>query len=161
MPGASAGTTRGNQVTPLTEIPDSHPAATTSLEKLRADGILTTPATPMPEIIFATTTNILPKRPNDSLPRSISQFSARDKEIAVYSLWTRRNKVSKGEISGAVFDGINRSRFNIAPKRVTLSDGQQIFGFAFSPEGFQPGMYRVDLNWDGRPVWRTFIQITE
>jgi hypothetical protein len=161
MPGASFGSVLENQATPIGEIPRAHPPQLTSLDKLRQDGILTSPASPMSEIVFATTTNSLPKRINDSLPRSVTQFSAREGQIAVYSLWVRRSKISKGEISGSVFDGLNRVRTTIAPKRVTLTETQQIFGFTFSPSGFQPGTYRVDLNWNGHPAWRTFIRVTE
>jgi len=33
--------------------------------------------------------------------------------------------------------------------------------FAFSPSPLQVGIYRIDLLWDGRPTWRTFIRISE
>src|SRR5579862_3020874 len=56
---------------------------------------------------------------------------------------------------------IEEARNRFVPKRLSLTDSQQIFGFTFSPTGFQPGTYQVDLNWNGHAAWRTFIRITE
>jgi hypothetical protein len=161
MPGASMIVFRENQVTPVSEIPLSHPVDVTSLEKLLHDGILLTPVTPMNEIVFATTTDSLPKRVNDSLPRSVTQFSVRGGAVSLYSLWVKRGKTYKGEISGGVYDGLNHSIITFMPKRVSLTESQQIFGSSFSPAGLKPGTYRIDLTWNSVPAWRSYITIAE
>jgi hypothetical protein len=161
MPGATFSSFSQNQAIPIADVATAHPTQVTSLGKLMQDGIFTSPVHPMQEIIFATTTGSLPKRVSDSLPRSITNFPAKAGDIGVYSLWVKRAKINKGEISGAVFDGLNRQVFSIKPKRVSLSDLQQIFGFSFSPANLPPGTYRVDLNWNGNAAWRSFVQITE
>ena len=162
MPGAGPLNPRdGSEATAITEVPSTHPEVPVTFAKLRRDAVLTTPVNPMSEIVFATTSNSLPKGANGSLPISLNQFSKGDKEIAVYGMWVKRNKISKGEISGSVFDALNHVRVEIPPKRVTLTDAQQIFGFSFSPANLPPGIYRVDWNWDGTPAWRTFIRLTD
>ena len=51
-----------------------------------------------------------------------------------------------------MYDPSNRLRVITPPKRVTLLEAGQRLAFGFPPSALQPGIYRVDLNWDGRPV---------
>jgi hypothetical protein len=44
---------------------------------------------------------------------------------------------------------------------VTLAEVQERLAISFSPAALQPGVYRVDLNWDGHPAWRMFIRVTD
>jgi hypothetical protein len=150
-----------NAATPLSEIPDNLPGSGKTLDALRSDGTLTAPITPMPEFVYAGTVTDLPKRASDPLPHDMSDFSTKDAQIWVYSLWVRKGKLSKGELSASIYDPQNRLRIKGVPKKVTLADLPIRIAFSFSPAVLQPGVYRVDVSWDGHPAWRTFIRITQ
>lgn len=150
-----------NAATPVSEIPESLSGSGKLLEALRTDGVLTTAVTPMPEFMYGGSTTDMPKSASDPMPRDVSDFSTRDPQIWIYALWVRKGKTSKGQISASVYDPMNRLRFAVAPKKASLPATPVRMAFNFSPAALEPGVYRVDLNWDGRPVWRTFIRITE
>ena len=149
-----------NAATPVSEVPTNF-GAPKLLEALRMEGVLTTPVAPMPEFMYGGATTDIPKRASDTMTRDVSDFSARDSQVWIYSFWVRKGKNSKGEISASVYDPMNRLRFAVPPKKTSLPDTPVRVAFSFSPAPLEPGVYRVDLNWDGRPVWRTFIRIIE
>jgi hypothetical protein len=95
------------------------------------------------------------------MPPDAAEFSPRDASVNVYSFWKHQAKISKGEISASVYDAGNHVRGTIPPKKISLRDEPTRFSFGFGPSSLQPGIYRIDLLWDGHPVWRTFIRITE
>lgn len=150
-----------NAATPISEVTAPVPNQSKTLEALSKEGILSSGITPMPEFMYGGTTTELPKRMNDPMPREISDFSVRDPQISIHSPWVRKAKLSKGELSTSVYDPSNRLRVTAGPKKVTLQQTPTRISFSFSPASLQPGVYRVDLNWDGRTAWRTFIRITE
>jgi hypothetical protein len=143
-------------------MPLTLPAGSKTLAELRTLSLLTPPLAPMPEFASGGAATDLPKDANNHIIRDRTEFSARDDaQINVYSYWVKKAKRSKGELSGAVFDTDNQVRATIAPKKIALTDQQQRIAFAISPKGLPPGYYRVDLCWDGTPVWRLYIRITD
>jgi hypothetical protein len=60
-----------------------------------------------------------------------------------------------------MYDSANRLHIDMPPKKISLVDVPQRYAFSFSPKTLQPGIYRIDLLWNGRPAWRTFIRIAE
>jgi len=114
----------------------------------------------MPEFQYGGATNDLPKGPSTTLPRDMSDFSTRDTQIYVYTLWTRKGKLSKGEVSAIVYDAANHVKIQVAPKKVGLGELPVRLAFGFSPAQLPPGVYRVDVLWDGQPAWRTFVRLT-
>ena len=150
-----------NAATAISEVPRSLPATVQSLEELARAGILTPSITAMPEFLYGGTVATLPKRAEDPMPPDAAEFSPRDAVVNVYSFWKREAKISKGEISASVYDVGNHVRVTIPPKKFTLRDEPTRISFGFAPTPLQPGLYRIDLLWDGRPAWRTFIRITE
>jgi hypothetical protein len=150
-----------NGATAISELPASIPSTGKTLGQLAADGSLTAPLTPMPEFIYGGTTANLPARASDAMPPDVSEFSKHDRQVSLYAMWARKGKLSKGEITVIMFDSHNRVRMNVATKKLSLSEIPQRFSIGFSPATLDPGVYRIDMNWDGRPAWRTFIRITE
>src|SRR5262249_17458065 len=90
-----------------------------------------------------------------------SEFSRKDAQIWVYSMWAQKGKLSKGVLSAKVYDGQNRLRVTVPSRKVTLPPSMMRISFGFSPDSLQPDVYRIDLLWDDHPVWRTFIRITD
>lgn len=111
--------------------------------------------------MYGGTSADLPKRTSDALPREVSDFSSHDSQVCVSTLWTRKAKRSKGEISASVYDVLNRLRVKVEPRKVTLAEVPVRVAFTFAPTSLQPGVYRIDVNWDGQPAWRTFVRITD
>lgn len=150
-----------NGATAISELPASMPSSGKTLAQLADESALTKPLTPMPEFIYGGTTANLPARASDPMPPDASEFSKRDRQVSIYSMWARKGKLSRGEITVIMFDSQNRVRMNIPAKKLGLSEIPQRFSVGFSPATLDPGVYRLDLNWDGRPAWRTFIRVTE
>lgn len=156
-----AGGTAVNSATTISDLPKEVPSNTRTLEQLSKAGSLTPLLSPMPELVSAGTTNELRKRVSAGLPPEVSEFSQRGPEVGLFAVWIKKGKLSKGAISIQAFDSTNKLRIGGSAKRVSLAREAQEVGFTFSPSSLEPGTYRIDLSWDGIPVWRTFIQITE
>lgn len=150
-----------NKATPITALnlsPDTRPSL---LSALLASGELTAPIDPMPEFLYGGTALDIAKKLAQPASQEVSEFSRKDLQVWVYSMWTQRGKLSKGMVSAKVYDEQNRQRVNVAPKKVSLYSTPTRSAFAFAPAPLSPGVYRIDVIWDERPVWRTFIRITD
>jgi len=150
-----------NGATAMSELPAPIPSTGKTLTQLASEGVLTAPLAPMPEFIYGGTTANLPARASDPMPPDVSEFSKRDRQVSVYAMWARKGKLSKGEITVIMYDSQNRVRMNIPAKKITLSEIPERFSVGFSPVALDPGVYRIDLDWNGHPAWRTFVRITE
>jgi hypothetical protein len=150
-----------NAAIPLSALPGNPPSHAASLADLAASGVLTEPISAMPEFLYGGTALDMTKKAGDTTPRDVSEFSARDQQIWVYSLWEQKGKRSKGMVSAKAYDEQNRVRVTIAPKKVTLTSTPARLTFNFPPSALKAGTSRIDVIWDNRPVWRTFVHVTE
>lgn len=150
-----------NGVTPVAEVKADVGNDSKSLQELESEGVLTPPVERMEEFKFGGTTAGLPKTQSGSLPSDTSEFTARDSQIFVYSVWTRVGKTGKGEVSAQVYDAANRLRVKVAPRKLGLSEVPMRVAAGLSPLALGPGVYRVDVLWDGRPAWRTYFRLTK
>jgi hypothetical protein len=150
-----------NSATAISELPPNPRGPGKSLDQLAREGILTAAVVAMPEFVYGGTVANLPKRAADPVPPDSSEFSRLEASVIVYSFWQRKAKISKGEISANIYDAGNRVCASVPPKKMTLRGEPTRISFAFSPSPLQAGIYRIDLLWDGRPTWRTFIRISE
>ena len=143
-------------------LPASIPAAGSSLADLAASRVLSPPVNLMPEFHYGGVTRDLTKNGSERSVRDEREFSSRDDiPINVYGYWVKRGKVSKGEISAAIFDASNHQWAAFPPKKITLKDDEQRVAISFSGKGLRAGYYRIDMCWDGQAVWRAYIHITE
>ncbi len=103
--------------------------------------------------------------PKDSANRvihEITEFSRRDnKPILAYAYWSTKAKLSKGDVSVALFDADNRQKDVSPPKKVSLNSSPQRFFASWASKDLAPGFYRVDFLWDGTPVWRTYFHVSD
>jgi hypothetical protein len=76
-------------------------------------------------------------------------------------LWAQKSKLSEGLVSAKVYDEQNHLRVTITPKKVSLSPTPSRLTFSLPTSALKPGISRIDLIWDDRPVWRTFVRLTE
>jgi hypothetical protein len=145
--------------TPVTAIAEQTPDKASRLAELVAAGALTAPLSSMDGLLYVTTSTEMTKNAGDPLPRDVSSFSRRDKQVWVISEWEKKGKVSKGFLAAKVYDDQNRVRIAVEPKKMSLSSSPMRSGFNFAPGPLDPGTYRIDLIWDSQPVWRTFIRV--
>lgn len=124
--------------------------------------MLTAPVTPMPEFDYGGVTKHLSKNVADQIASDDREYSTRDDTpVTVYSYWKKKGKLSKGEVSGSIFDASNHQRGSVPAKKISLKDQSERVSFSFAPKQLAAGYYRLDLLWDGTPVWRIYIHITE
>ena len=98
----------------------------------------------------------------DRHSRTAPEFSRRDnKPILAYAYWSKVAKLSKGEVSVALFDADNRQEDVSPPRKVSLNASPQRFFASWASKDLAPGFYRVDFLWDGTPVWRTYFHVTD
>jgi len=150
-----------NAATAISEIRNPVPVATKTLAELAAAGTLTAPLVPRPEFIYGGTTALLFKNSSALPPTDTSEFSRHDAEVHVYSMWARKGKVGKGELSIAMYDAANQSVLTVPAKKISLVESAQRFAVSFSASSLKPGIYRIDLQWNGKPAWRTFIRVSD
>jgi hypothetical protein len=144
------------------DLPVTFASVGKQLTDLRNENVLTPLLNPMPEFVRGGTTAQLPKDAADLSLVDKTEFSARDDaQMIVYSYWIKKSKLSKGELSAQVFDVANQLRGSIPGKKLSLGDREQRFSVALAPKGMSAGYYRIDICWDGKPVWRTYVRIVE
>ncbi len=149
---------------PISLLPADLPVSGSKLADLLASGKLTPPIAPMQEFLYGGTAQFMPKNAADPLPPTVTDFSRKDPRVWVYTVWEQKGKLSKGMLSATIYDEQNRVRGNVPPMKISLSNAYKSpirSAFSFGPAPLDAGVYRIDLMWDGRPVWRTFIRITD
>jgi len=153
--------TGADTATPINEVAYDG-TGSKSLSQLLADGTLTPALVTMPELLYGATTAELPKDASNRAIRETTEFSSRDhKTIDVYSYWVKKTKLSKGKLSGTIFDPANKAVGSIAPKEVNLKGSEQRFSFSIPVKDLRPGRYRIEMYWDAMPVWRTYVRIID
>jgi len=116
----------------------------------------------MPEFDYGGVTKHLSKNVADQIASDDREYSTRDDTpVTVYSYWKKKGKLSKGEVSASIFDASNQQRGSVPAKKISLKDQSERVSFSFAPKQLAAGYYRIDLLWDGTPVWRIYIHITE
>jgi len=153
----------GTLATAIAALPPSVPSISRPLADLAAKGMLSPPLEMMVELLGVGTTTAIPKDASNKLIQEQSDFSKRDaKEILTYSYWRKLDKVSRGELSATISTVSNEVRGTTAPRKITLtSDRETRVVFAWPIASLADGYYRIDLLWDGKPVWRTYVRVIE
>jgi len=160
-PGLFSSLAAVNAAVPLSALPGNVSSQGATLAELMTSGVLTEPVSAMPEFLYGGTALDMAKKAGEPMPNDVIEFTVRDPQIWVYSVWAQKGKLSKGLVTAKVYDEQNRVRVTIAPKKVSLSSTLSRLTFSFPAAALKPGASRIDLIWDGRPVWRTFIHLTE
>jgi hypothetical protein len=158
----SVVTFRGNYqvaATPVNENTLKESSASLTLRNLLDSGILTPPLSATPVLKSATITS---KVTDDFSYVSQTRFSRKDPEIIVCSFWESKENISEGILSENIFDAANQPYFKAQPHKLRLSPKEMLRNqYRFIPRNLEPGPYRIDLFWNGIPVWRSFIFITD
>jgi S1-C subfamily serine protease len=148
--------------TMLSELPTAAPSSGKSFAKLWAESLFTPTLVSMPEVTAGGTTKRLPNNPSEGAIEDAMEFSARDDgSVSVYTFWTRQGKLSKGEVAGGLFDAANRTIAIVPAKKISLGSSAQRYSFSVAIKSLPPGYYRIDVMWDRKPAWRSYIRVLE
>ena len=146
-------------VTPVDGIALQPKYAAATLQDMLTSGMMTPPLSKTPVFSFGAITD---KISADYSYVSKTQFSRKNSEIIVYTIWEKKEKISKGEVSMIVYDAANRVRSKVKPASLRFKpQGKMQFLYKFSPANLEPGLYRIDLFWDGLPIWRAGIAVLD
>ncbi len=154
-----------NKALPIAAIPAEADLRPTPLATLVESGVFTAPLRPNQNFIAAGTAKQAPAE--DGVLRAseeVSRFSRQDPKVLVMSLWALREKQKRieGMISAKVYDLANTVRVQAPPVKLKIHKRLPVrHTFSFAPIALPGGIYRADLLWDDKVVWRTFIEISE
>ena len=150
--------------TPLSLLPESALSRKpVDCQTLLAQRTFTPPIQLWPGISYAGTTNALDKK-SLVTPQGadVSTFRKSDPELLVYAYFKAAKKSEKVTVSAAIVDLMNTPIARAEPAKVNVhTDTLSRIAFTFSPARFTPGIYRVDVHVEDKPVWRSFITITD
>jgi hypothetical protein len=154
---------------PISLVPAMSPAETkpTPLSEILAKGEITPPlaSTSAPELQYATVSLDLPKTLTElgSSMREVNEVSkGSNSEVGVYSVWRRvQPKVVEGMLSMTVSHaGNSRAIVSDAVKIKLPAQGVTQQVYRFQPARLPPGVYRIDLLWNGDVVWRSGLRVS-
>ncbi len=146
-------------ITPVDGISLKPQNAPATLKNMLESGVMTPPLSKTPVFTFGAVTD---KIAADYSYVAKTRFSRKDSEVIVYTVWEKKEKNAKGTVSMNIYDAANRVRSRVAPKPLRLPDKAKLpFVYRFSPANLEPGIYRIDLLWNGFPVWRASIAVID
>jgi hypothetical protein len=156
--------TANNAATPIHLLPqNADGAAGAVFERLFERGEFTAPVEFEPNLLVAGTSREPAGSLRTGVPREQSDFRQSDASVTVFAIWMEREK-RKGPlaVTASLHDLDNRSRAAAKPVKLKLSSRESVRTlFSFTPAALPAGQYRVDVELNGKPVWRTKIQISE
>lgn len=143
---------------PIAAVAARSGATLSTFETLRARGDLLEPLVGETHVLaggFATTITRSPMvRPEDQR----TEFSAADKEIVIFVTWSPRERL-KGQTVFKVYDAANKPVVSSKPAKVDFRTNSLMMSSWRIPVFQQPGTYRVEIHFDGKPAWRDYVRI--
>ena len=150
--------------TPLSLIPAS------AVDRVPVDGptllsqdFFTPPVTVYPSLAYAGVTPVLNKKSLSAASSSdAASYRTSDPEMNLYGYFRAIAKAEKITLNAVIYDLSNKPRARGGPTLLkNRPDASSRIVFTFPPAKLGPGVYRVDLQADGVPVWRTFVTVTD
>ena len=127
-----------------------------SIQDLLDSGILTYPLSSTPVFKHGIITNSIS---SDGSIQSKQRFS-RDEPVIVCAYWEGNEEISEGKTSMKLYDKNNQVYKKVEPRILELPLAVMMQStYTFKPGVLEAGTYRIDIFWDGLPVWRAFFSI--
>ena len=136
-------------------------AAPITFEELRTRGILLEPLTGDEHVVSGGFAMDIPRSARVISPQDQrDEFSRGIKEFVVFVTVSARERV-RGQGSFVIFDEANRRVGFSKPSRTNYPKGELVLS-SWKIQGLnQTGTYRVELQLDGKPMWRGYVKIVE
>ena len=136
------------------------PAVPITLKALAEARVLTAPVKPTPNFALGITTLASNSKDVETRPTLVTEFSRRD-GVLIYSEWIKRDDKPKGTIGARVYDAQNRAVADVGSRPATLTNAETRFRVTLNLSNSPRGTYRVDIEWNDQPVWRTFVTLID
>jgi hypothetical protein len=129
-----------------------------TLQSLYDSGVLMFPVESTPVFVFGAATDNIPA---NFFITSKGDFSKKE-TVIIYTNWQQREDIKAGMVGMKVYDVKNRVRSETPSKKLDLPANGLVQSVSkFSAAGLEAGAYRIDVFWNGNPVWRTYIAIKD
>jgi hypothetical protein len=86
------------------------------------------------------------------------EFSVNEKEFFIFVTWSPRARL-RGQTMFRVYDEANRLVASSDGKKINFRPNELVMSSWRIPVFKQPGTYRAELQLDGKPAWRDYVQI--
>lgn len=160
-PGLFRAISAVNSATPMSLVKEPPQPSAVTLDSMSQSGALTPEIWPMTAVSYGGTSATMPTSAAQAFPTDVTDFSRKDALVYVYTMWQRKDKVSKGLLAATVYDAMNRARVRMPERKFNLPELPVRAAFSFPPANLEQGTYRVDVLFNGRPVWRTFFNVVD
>ncbi len=151
-----------NTAIPIALLPGDVVQPPRTLRALLDAGLLIPPVQPFSSFLYGGTAREISKSDAMVAPAEANEFTRLDRQVAIYSFWQRNDGPARGVLSAQIFDSANRVVATLAPTRIDLPSRVPVRQhFSLNPAALKGGFYRVDLLFDGRPVWRTYFRVVD
>jgi hypothetical protein len=147
---------------PISAVPLLSSGKPARLEVLVDSGILTPPLIAFASVVSGGTARSITKNANGMTANDATEFSHRDTVAWIYTLWQKKDKNSKGEVSTRIYDARNKLLVEITPQNIVMQEAAPLLvDFKVALQKFTAGSYRVDVLWNDKPAWRTFFTMID
>jgi trypsin-like peptidase len=143
----------------VVQVPDDRATAHSLLE-MKESGQFITPLSGNRNVSSGTLTSSLLQTGRFLTPTETNyEYSRSGGPMIVYINWQAVERI-KSHISIRIYDLANSTREQSPAKKFDLSKNQNVTStWKVDPSSFSPGLYRVDVNLDDVPVWRSYFRV--
>jgi S1-C subfamily serine protease len=174
VPGASAGGTRSRgahvplaflvttMAFPLSSVPSVTPDSRIALQELSARGIVPPPVVGPLNVFTGTIARGVEKRNNVPFPMDEkTEFRSSEGDAVAFLTFDPQEK-RQGMGVFRIYDIDNRLAVEGKPVKITLRPRQySVTMWTFPLARLRPGTYRIDLDLDADPIWRSYFRVVE
>jgi hypothetical protein len=153
------GWMKGIPVVPMTELRVRPDAAPEPLAALQQRGDLIAALKGEEHVVSGGFAKQINRGPAVAPADQRDEFSNQDKTFVTWINWSPQERV-RGQGSLRMFDVDNRVVMESKPAKIDLRKGQLTLSSWQIPVPSVPGLYRMDVTIDGKPIWRGFVRIT-
>lgn len=150
---------RGAPIVPFSMVRPAPGAAPAAMADLRARGELIPALDGDEHVLSGGFARAIDRRQTIAPSEQREEFSAREKSFFVFVTWDAKERL-RGTTQFRMYDDHNRAVVESKPAKANFSKQQLTFTSIEVPMLKVAGMYRADLLFNGKPVWRGFVRIT-
>ena len=150
---------RGHAVIPFSLVRPPQTAVETTLAELQASGAVALPLTGSEHVVSGGFARGIIRTPAPRPSIQSDDFSVAEKVFVTFVNWTPVERV-RGETQLVVYDDANNRVMQSQTKKSDFRKEQFVMTYWELPIPRQPGIYRTEALFNGRPVWRGFVRIT-
>ena len=149
----------GVPIVPLAAIQAPLTAPPAAMAELRARGDLIPALAEEEHVLSGGFARDIMRRETVAPSEQRDDFSAKEKRFFVFVTWDPKERL-RGTTGLRIYDGDNRIILEAKPLKADFRKGELRFTSWEISMLPVPGVYRVEVHFNGRPAWRGFVRIT-